>query len=809
MPHTVAPDAAGPPPACEHEPSPASAVRLFAVGHRLSLAEAESPAAFEAAIRATVEADVAPHLATDRPNVLVFPESVAFPLVFLGPRGAAARAQDTALEAFTALVPEVVDAANYYARFATGAAGKLTLLAVTDGMWRAFDATFSGIARDYGVYVVAGIDAGDVALTRDPEAVAALADPERADPRDTYWVPDGEVYNQAVFYDPTGARFAQTHKAYLVDLEADDLELRGGWPDALGPVDVGGLVRAAPMISRDAWMPDALERVALRGANVLLQLEAFVGWTVAPDGYPWPPDNLKRSGWAAVQRLPELRAAVAPMYVGNFFDIGFDGQSFAVVDGTPADERRALVAQVPDVGWAAIAPWVEPDPGVGSLDDRRAALRAVGEALLPGGSRAGDYRAGTVWVDLDLRADDALPRVDGIDVDPEPLALHGARTVFPHGVGVKRSAAIAAGPGEQVWLAWEDTRYCTGQILAAFSEDGGVTWRDPVRIQPWNRPQHSPQIAALHDDAALAVWQEVLGEHRAEIRAAFSPDGGRTWSQRVRIDADATVEAWVPSVAVDPDTGDAYVAFADARGPDPTWRVYVSRSPDGGRTWLGAVRVDPRDRDDAARDRTLTAEWSPAIAARAGRVVVAYTHRHRPDPDGQPSDDVFVAESVDGGATWTAPRRLDDGGFPERLAMDVAIDLGPGGEWTVVWSTVRGRGYDADVALATSAGGPLAFAPDADPPRDQWAPAIARAGDALVVAWQDFRNGSNDIYLSVVRDGAFGPAVRVDDGGDSAAQSWRPALAASAGGVVYAAWEDSRTGHAELRWARGSLPASR
>jgi predicted amidohydrolase len=817
-PDQVAPDAAGPPPACLHDPRPAVSYRLFAVGHKLSLSEAESPLAFEAAIRSTVQRDVAPNLAGDRPNILVFPESVAFPTVFGGDRGANARAQASALEAFSALVVNLVTESNFYAEFADGAAGKLALLAVTDPTWRAFDTTFSNIAREYGVYVVAGIDVGDVEVTEDPLVIDAVGDPQRPDGSPVYWVPEGEVYNQAIFYEPSGAMIGRVHKAYLTDLEANELEIRGGLPEQLGPVDVGGMMNAAAMISRDAWMQDALDRVVMRGADVLLQNEAYIGWTVAPDGYAWPPDNLKRSAWAAVQKYPELRAAVAPMYAGNFFDINFDGQSFAVRDGTPGDEPMALLAQEPDVGWAAIAPWVEPDPMAGTLDERRAVLAAVGEALKPGGARDDEYVAGTVWIDVDLRKDDAYPRVDDAEPDGGEPILGRSWTVLAHGIGRKRSASLAVEQAGKLVMAWEDTRYCAGQIVASRTTDGGATWTEPVRVQPWNRPQHDPQILSLGEESMVVAWQEITNDGTGEIRVSRSTDAGLTWSPRVRVDFENTGDAWQPSLARDPVSGDLLLAFVDARprgdastdarGDDPNYRVYVTRSANAGRSWSAPVRVDSRERTDSIADSTFTNEWSPSIAVAGTYVIVAYTHRHRPDPAEQPSHDVFVAESIDGGLTFGAPARLDGGGFPERIASDVALDLAPDGTWTVFWTSLRGVGYDADIAMASSAFAGVVLAPDADPPRDQWFPAAARFDDRLAVVWQDFRGGSNDIYLSEIAGGEFGEVQRVDDGGGSAAQSWRPTIAINEFGVGYAVWEDSRTGHAELRIARKLLFAA-
>jgi hypothetical protein len=288
----------------------------------------------------------------------------------------------------------------------------------------------------------------------------------------------------------------------------------------------------------------------------------------------------------------------------------------------------------------------------------------------------------------------------------------------------------------------------------------------------------------------------VLGTGRAEIQISTSRDRGATWVQQVPIDREASVDAWVPSLAADAATGALYLAFVDSRGENPNRRVFLTRSEDAGRSWSAPVRVDARACDRAQPDATLTNEWSPRVVAHAAQVVVAYTHRERPDPAEQPSWDAHVAVSADGGRTFATPRRIDEGGFPERLAADPALVLDAAGDWHLAFSTYRGTKPDSDLTLA-SASSVMTFGPDLG---YAWWPTLAALPDGMAVAWQDFGSGGNAIY--VVRLGATVP-LRVDDTGASDAQAWRPRMTAAADGTLYVFWEDSRTGHAELRIARG------
>lgn len=790
-------DETGPPPECEHVVRPAKRLRVFAVGHKLQVSEGATYASYAGAFRRTVETEVLPNLATDRPNVLVFPESVAFTAAFVGARGEVARSKDSAFLAYVALQGAMPDAFDHYRRVAPeGGIGRWVLLAASDPTWRAFDQTFSAIAREHGVYVVASVDVGDVQRITEPHLAGTLGDPERTTD-DVVEVPDGKLYNQAVMYGPSGDQLGRMRKVYLTDPEHGELGMSGHLPEGV-VLGIEELANVAAMISRDAWMPDLQERAAAGGAEVFLQHEAFSTWTVPDPGAPWPADNLKRSGWAAAQKHPEVRMTAAPMLAGNFFDLGFDGQTFIATPGVPSMARLAPLAQEPDTGWAAIAPWVVPDPD-GSIESRRAALRAVGESLLPGGTRAGEHVEGTVWADLEIPEDDGYPPIaDATPSSSDELALGRSVAVAPSGLGRQRSASpVALGDGSVV-VAWEDTRFCTGQIVVARSDDGGASFTEPVRVAPWDRAQHAPSLVALPDDTLVVAWQEVLGDGRGEIRVATSRDRGATWSHRVRVDPDRTLDAWVPSLAVDAATGTLHLAFVDTR--DTNRRVHHTRSDDDGATWRLPHRIDLRERDPEGPDLTLTNEWSPRIVAHGERIVIAYTHRERPDPAEQPSWDAHVVESVDGGTRFGEPRRIDPGGFPERIAADPALALGATGEWQLAFSTYRGTKPDSDLALA-SAATDLTFGPQAG---DAWWPALAALPEGgFALAWQDFRSGGNDIYLA--RTGATS-TLRVDDAGSSDAQAWRPRITAARDGTVYVFWEDSRSGHAELRVARGALP---
>src|SRR6185295_3397838 len=71
------------------------------------------------------------------------------------------------------------------------------------------------------------------------------------------------------------------------------------------PTPVG---RLAIVISKDAWMVDVNDRFLAKGANVVLQPEAFSEWGYATA--PWQPDIFKEGGFATLQKIAAFRVNV-------------------------------------------------------------------------------------------------------------------------------------------------------------------------------------------------------------------------------------------------------------------------------------------------------------------------------------------------------------------------------------------------------------------------------------------------------------------------------------------------------------------
>lgn len=215
--------------------------------------------------------------------------------------------------------------------------------------------------------------------------------------------------------------------------------------------------------------------------------------------------------------------------------------------------------------------------------------------------------------------------------------------------------------------------------------------------------------------------------------------------------------------------GGVHVVWQDSRSGVP--QVLGRRSLDGGVTWGPELRLSRR---------SLPA-GNPAVAAAGGAVYAAW-HGLR---DG--SLGILFRRSLDRGATWSREAAL---AFPPTGAANPAI-AAAAGRLHVVWADRRHG--QAEVYTRRSTDGGVTWEPEqllSEVPYESWVPTVEAAGEAVYVAWVDYRDGNEEEYFRRSTDGGatWEPAVRLTR---DAADSWAPSLAV-AGRTVHAVWFDRR-----------------
>jgi hypothetical protein len=146
---------------------------------------------------------------------------------------------------------------------------------------------------------------------------------------------------------------------------------------------------------------------------------------------------------------------------------------------------------------------------------------------------------------------------------------------------------------------------------------------------------------------------------------SVSADHGKTWEVRVVDDSPVTCGSrdrcqWIPEGTVDPNTGNIYVVFAQADTATSNTNIWFKASTDGGRTWSERKKLND--------DTTDLDQYFPGVSvAPNGRIDVAW-HDFRSSSTLQPGMDfngelywdLYYASSSDNGRAWSKNIRVSD-----------------------------------------------------------------------------------------------------------------------------------------------------
>lgn len=131
-----------------------------------------------------------------------------------------------------------------------------------------------------------------------------------------------------------------------------------------------------------------------------------------------------------------------------------------------------------------------------------------------------------------------------------------------------------------------------GDVMAWRSVDGGRSWSEPVRVNdvPGSAREGLHAMAFGGRDTLFAAWLD-LREKGTQIYGSVSRDGGSTWSENrlvYRSPSGTVCQCCHPSVAVDR-SGVILVMFRNAS--EGSRDMYLARSADGGKTFEEAQKV--------------------------------------------------------------------------------------------------------------------------------------------------------------------------------------------------------------------------
>ncbi len=435
--------------------------RLRAVGiqYKQEVRHVTTYASFRTKMRCLVEDQVVPLMQPGLPMLVVFNEDIGLMTLATGSRGAPVRmqanspARGPAGDGVPAGIAAALGALNSaYAPQIAASQGllgpidprKQVFVGATDTLARAFSQTFSDIARDYGLYVVASSNQPRYRASRNAAEIAVFKDPDLANVDEVYIATTATVTNATHLWGPADTHpeapkgeknlLFRNDKVPLTDIEKTLLALDEGpatgsaaLANAAGFVVEGFHLGFATSLPAFQWGSDFGQPLPANpcddvrahymacmdalGVDVVVQAEANPGRWGSLQAGGWQPLEWMLSTWRTVaDPYAHFRYNICPHLVGNLLDLPFDGQSVITKrggagqpvhyvgntefqTGIDLEAYRAFVGNKPEL--IALAPWVTPDAP-------RAALSTTASQLAPGSGAAleNNYLETAVWADL-------------------------------------------------------------------------------------------------------------------------------------------------------------------------------------------------------------------------------------------------------------------------------------------------------------------------------------------------------------------------------------------------------------------------
>lgn len=262
------------------------------------------------------------------------------------------------------------------------------------------------------------------------------------------------------------------------------------------------------------------------------------------------------------------------------------------------------------------------------------------------------------------------------------------------------------------------------RIVVQRSTDGGVTWNDGAGVgHNGVRDQDKPGLSSdmtssPYRGRLYLAWTEFDAYGSANpsdstrILFSRSSDTGQNWSAPLRvndsagdcIDSDATVEGAIPAVGP---AGQVYLAWS---GPGGIW---FDRSFDGGATFGNDLFVAPQPGGwdfpvpGLGRSNGLpTTLCDISSSPYRGTIYVVWSDQRA----GAANTDIFLARSIDGGDTWSAPVRVNgDASATHQFFPAATIDPTTGILYVAYYDRSATTGEATDVYLSRSVDGGWSF----------------------------------------------------------------------------------------------------
>ncbi len=341
-----------------------------------------------------------------------------------------------------------------------------------------------------------------------------------------------------------------------------------------------------------------------------------------------------------------------------------------------------------------------------------------------------------------------------------------------------------------VGLVWEDNHHGNAQVYAAFRNLDQDRFTAPVQLST-GRVAYEPVIAGIQGGKFVVAWEQ----------------DGAVWA---RVAGPGGVGPAAPLAM--PDSSQASLA---ASSPDSIVAVWVQRRGNHGRIYMAPLALDRTTEsvqlaaEPIAPDPVSAEQLYPAVAIVGRQVTVAWEDRRHGHTV------LYYAHAKDGRRFGPSailneippPGPYGKGSGVMRVSLAAHGPRGVAAAW--LDKRELAVGYDVYAAFSTDAGAHFGANEKVQDEFgnniSQWHASLAAdATGTIAVAWDDDRDGTEDVWLSWPTASGWSEDLAVPGASGAGIQS-DPVLALDAAGNLHLAWleRDAPLGPTRLRYTVG------
>lgn len=352
------------------------------------------------------------------------------------------------------------------------------------------------------------------------------------------------------------------------------------------------------------------------------------------------------------------------------------------------------------------------------------------------------------------------------------------------------NSKVAVDQSQGVYVAWSEAIRYTFYIKLKKSINDGVSFDEELTFcdSPSGGEEKGQTMVIDSSSNLFIAWsdgREVPCSpycYFHKIYFSKSTDGGQTFSTNAAIDGSppGDIDQTGVDIVID-NAGRIYAAWKESNGGSPN--IYLAKSTDGCTTFGTKI---------SAANSTVS-KSEPAMGTDAnGNIYIAWVQ-------GDVLDErmVYLVKSVDLGDSFSSPVEVDTFNSSTNFLYTPFLAVDTEGNIYITWQEdssgtfviYLSKSIDGGINFST----PIRVDDSTLATGNQEYPTMAVDPEGwLYIAWQDDRNGNEDIYFTRSTDQgtSFEQSIRMDDSVDNSGDQESPHMVVDYSKNIYITWTD-------------------